>query len=161
MEPLFTVKYNKTLKDIRAFNWYASRKLTLITILIGIVLNILQMEKGHNILWIMIYLAVTTIIWVFFVIVLNILVLYISTGHSWKTNSSPTTGTISFYEDKFIDEDGENTITKYYDKLYRINETNDYFYLMNASNNGFIVSKNICSHECIDFLKRKKAEIKH
>lgn len=161
MEPLFTVKYNKTLKDIRAFNWYASRKILFITILIGIVLNILQMEKGHNALWITIYLAVTTITWVVFVIVLNILVLYVSTGHSWKTSKTPTTGTYSFYEDKFVDADGENVITKYFSKLYRIYETNDYFFLMNASNNGFIVRKNDCSHECIDFLKRKKAEIKH
>ena len=161
MEPLFTVKFEKTLKDIREFNWCNFNKIFYIGIIIGIIFNLLSLPKGHLILWLLVYFIINSCLWILLFWILNVISLFLLTKHNWKTDSSPIYSELNFYEDKFTEYDGLNTSTLEYKMLYKILETGSHFFLMISSNRGFIVRKTECSAQCIEFLQNKKREISH
>jgi len=61
-----------------------------------------------------------------------------------------------FYEDYFIAKNINSEAKIEYNKLYKIIETKTNFYIMIASNQGYIISKQICSNELIKFLNELK-----
>ena len=61
-----------------------------------------------------------------------------------------------FY-DKYLIAKNINSEAKIeYDKIFKIIETKNHFYIMVDQNQGYIISKEICSDELIAFLKGLK-----
>ena len=76
----------------------------------------------------------------------------------WDTNQSLYEGieiTIEFYEDYFEQTTELGTMKVNYDKLYKICEQPEYFYLMVSKNQAVIVEKAVCEEGLIDFLREK------
>jgi hypothetical protein len=61
-----------------------------------------------------------------------------------------------FFEDYFIAKNVNSEAKVEYNKLYKIIETKTNFYIMIASNQGYIISKTVCPEELIVFLKKIK-----
>ena len=91
------------------------------------------------------------------------LVLYKKRGEKeirsgWDTNKSLYEGievTIEFYEDYFEQSTEYGTMKVDYDKLYKIYEQPEYFYLMLSKNQAVIVEKAVCEEGLIHFLRDK------
>ena len=62
-----------------------------------------------------------------------------------------------FYEDYLIAKNTNSEAKIEYDKIFKIIETKTNFYIMVAQNQGYIISKEICSEELVEFLKELKA----
>ena len=60
---------------------------------------------------------------------------------------------ISFYEDCFEQTNSLGTSKITYDKIYRILENDTNLYIMISKNQGYIIIKENCSQELIDFIK--------
>ena len=60
---------------------------------------------------------------------------------------------ISFYEDCFEQTNSLGTSKITYDKIYRILENDTNLYIMISKNQGYIIIKENCSVELIDFIK--------
>lgn len=65
-----------------------------------------------------------------------------------------------FYEDYVIAKNTNSEAKIEYNKIHKIIETKTNFYIMIAQNQGYIISKEICSEELIEFLLRIKMEVK-
>lgn len=61
-----------------------------------------------------------------------------------------------FFEDKFTLDCSIGTETIEYNKLYKVIETKENFYLLIAKNQGYIIVKKNCSEDLIKFLNEKK-----
>jgi hypothetical protein len=59
-----------------------------------------------------------------------------------------------FYEDYLVAKNTNSEAKLEYNKLHKIIETKTNFYIMVAQNQGYIISKGVCSNELIEFLKR-------
>lgn len=57
-----------------------------------------------------------------------------------------------FYEDHVIAKNTNSEARIEYDKIFKIIETKTNFYIMVAQNQGYIISKEICSEELVRFL---------
>ena len=63
---------------------------------------------------------------------------------------------LEFYEDYFIAKTEKSEAKVEYVKLYEVIENKTNFYLMIANNQGYLVSKDNCSKELIDFISNLK-----
>ena len=59
-----------------------------------------------------------------------------------------------FYEEYFITKNTNSEAKIEYDKIHKIIETKTNFYIMVAQNQGYIISKSVCSDELVEFLRR-------
>lgn len=57
-----------------------------------------------------------------------------------------------FYKDYFITKNTNSEAKIEYDKIYKIIKTKTNFYIMIAQNQGYIISKEVCTDELIKFL---------
>lgn len=77
---------------------------------------------------------------------------------AWETNrvTQGIRTRYRFYED-FYEQENDLGYTKVsYEKLYRILETDQNFYLMYGKNQGAILVKERCSQELMEFLRKKE-----
>lgn len=74
---------------------------------------------------------------------------------AWRTNQSMQNCEMqySFYEDRVEQESVLGHSVFMYDKLYRILETKDYFFLMIGNNQGIIIQKREAGTELQQFLR--------
>jgi len=63
-----------------------------------------------------------------------------------------------FYEEYVIAKNTNSEARIEYNKLYKIIETKTNFYIMIAQNQGYIISKKICSEELVKFLNGLKGK---
>ncbi len=61
-----------------------------------------------------------------------------------------------FYDEYFVTKNINSEAKIEYNKIYKLIETKTNFYIMIAKNQGYIISKTVCSEELIDFLKKLK-----
>jgi len=140
MKPIFT---NKTTYDSRNYNEFvefhakkfstsynAYNLIMLILLLYCIILNIIQ----KNILLILLLLAMAALLFLFRIYLP--MRKFEKTQEKYKKNKQ-TTYTISFY--KYFFSVGKSNFA--YFKLYKIFETDDYFYLYIDEENAVLVSK--------------------
>jgi len=62
-----------------------------------------------------------------------------------------------FYEDYFVAKNVNSEAKIEYNMIHKVIETKTNFYIMVAQNQGYIISKEICSDELVEFLKELKA----
>lgn len=162
MKKLFKTETNLTLEEFIKYNnavknKFYKRKLQIVmTILIIFLVLILNDGKETTI-----DLIISTIIGLVIGIIVGLFVFKLldksSVKRAYKLLIKHNTGIINtklnFYED-YLEQITDNSNYKLkYDKIYKIIETNDNFYIMITKNQGIVIIKNNCDSKLIDFIK--------
>ena len=153
--PLFTAKTKYTFKELLKFNIALVTKSVRTYITLGVVFVLITVffysQYGYHGLRLSLAVIALTI-------GLTIFLTWFGVYRGWKTNTLMQNyeEKYEFYRDR-VDTFGVSGKTGIpYDKIYKINETKQNFYIMIATNQGMILNKSECSDELVDFLRDKK-----
>lgn len=156
MEPLFTTKTAYTLEEYKKFNYALFSKQMKLPVLSGFAFLIW--------LSIMIYCIAAKEYYSFFIafviVILIIAIIPVSLNKSIKKTyysnkmASKTICEFEFYEKELVEKTPDGSMRVQYENLYKIIETKTNLYLMIAQNQGFIIVKDNCTSELIEFIKK-------
>ena len=156
-KPLYTVEYEHTLEDYRKFCRHMVWKLpVVITLVIVALSSLLQAQKGFGPLFYIIYTLAVLVGSLIVMFIAFTALFYIYTDRFWKSDKTPKKSYYSFFSDKLQAFDGLNTTVTPYKDLYKVEETNDYFFIMLSSDRGHIIKKDVCSEELSNFIRNIK-----
>ena len=159
MEPLFKTTLKYTLKEYEKFN-NAVIKPKLIKVIIY--LSLLVVCAG--LLYILNPNSYLPLFLLIFIIIYPAMLYFSIKSKAKKTYESnilikDLTESIEFYEEYFIVKTENSEAKVEYNKLYKILETDENFYLMIADNQGYLVLKENCEDELIRFVIKTKNKL--
>jgi len=158
MEPLFTTKTAYTFEEYKKFNYALFSKQLKLPALSGfafllwllIIIYCIAIKEYYAFI-----LAAVTVMIIIFIIPVTLNKSIKKTYYSNKTISK-TVCEFEFYEKEIIEKTPDGSMKVKYENLYKIIETKTNLYLMIAQNQGFIIVKENCSPELIEFIKQLK-----
>lgn len=158
MEPIFTTKTAYTLEEYKKFNYALFSKQLKLPLLFGFAFLIWLSILIYCIAAKEYYSLVTAFVIVILIIVIIPVSLNKSIKKTYYSNKmiSKTVCEFEFYDKELVEKTPDGSMKVQYENLYKIIETKTNLYLMIAQNQGFIIVKENCTPELIEFIKRLK-----
>lgn len=166
MEPLFTTQFAYTLDEYTKFNNAVmfsknnSKRIIPAFLIIFVFFAALTYFMTYKIMQSIPFSVFMTLV---FVIILSVIIpITLKKGAKKAYNSNKfidkEISTYNFFENEFTETTSHNHSKCAYSELNQIIETKTNFYLMLSDVQGFLITKNNCSPELIEFLQGVKAK---
>ena len=150
MDALYTVKLKYTYEEYRKFYYSCQQWKTLvICFIIMLFLLVNSIIEKH--------IVVTCLAIGFFIWFPLFMEYHIKKSYKTKKSNGEEV-TLRFYEE-YIEGAVSNSVTKVlYKNLYKVRETKTSCYIMMGANQAFIVTKDICSDNLAEFIRKLKKD---
>lgn len=162
MEPLYKTETYYTFEEHKKWNKVFRSRVSKYNLRIGICYLLLGLLSGLSFCLSKYEISYGILLAIPIAAVINLVQVKFSVKRTWKTNQIAHNKKVHFlfYDNYFEVITHQGNSKFFYNEIYKILETNTNVYILPNNNQGFIVIKDNCPLEFLDFIKKIKLKYK-